>query len=233
MALRYGFFNSVNGDRTYDADDFGDMFTGLINDGIYKDIGDMFSITPGPGLSVVVGTGKAWFNKTWSTNTTKMQLNLELASFLLPRIDAVVLEVNKTSFTRANSLKVLTGTPSANPERPSLTMSSDVYQYPLAYIRVSQNAESVAQADITTVIGTTACPYVNAIIDQLPMENVLITFQGEYEDWFESLKEYGGDEALLVSLKFQLDEANTKVASLTQQISSLEAEVDAIKAALG
>ena len=35
MSFKYGFYNSVNGDRRYDAVDFGRIFDGVINDGVF------------------------------------------------------------------------------------------------------------------------------------------------------------------------------------------------------
>lgn len=40
-----GFFDSINGDRRYNAEDFGRMFDGLITDGIVAGYGDAFSVS--------------------------------------------------------------------------------------------------------------------------------------------------------------------------------------------
>lgn len=129
MAFSYGFYNAINHDRTYDAEQFGDLFTGIINDGVYSTIGDAFMVTPGGGMSINVGTGRAWFNKTWNYNSTKMLLNLTVADLLLPRYDMVVLEINKNSFSRTNSLKIIDGVPSANPVKPAYSSANNIYRY--------------------------------------------------------------------------------------------------------
>ena len=70
MALTYGFYNAelVNGsyDRTYDAEDFGAMFDGLISDGVFPTYGKQFKVTKYAELKVKVNTGKAWLNGTWT-----------------------------------------------------------------------------------------------------------------------------------------------------------------------
>lgn len=196
MAFEYGFYNSIDGDRTYDADQFGDMFDGLIRDGVYATIGEAFMVTPGPEFSVVVGTGRAWFNKTWSVNRTRMQLNLEYADLLLPRIDAVVLEVNKNTFVRANSIKIVTGTPSANPVRPASTGESNVYWYPLAYINVSQNAEKIEAKDITVVVGQSPTNFVTAMLDTVDITTMYQHWEQQFSDWFEDIhSQLSGDIA--------------------------------------
>ena len=35
MAIKYGFFNSVSGDRKYNADDISNYFLKLISDGVF------------------------------------------------------------------------------------------------------------------------------------------------------------------------------------------------------
>ena len=34
--IKTGFFNSINGDRGYNADDMSDYFKGLLTDGVFK-----------------------------------------------------------------------------------------------------------------------------------------------------------------------------------------------------
>lgn len=68
MSVSYGFYNSMNGDRKYDATQMSSIFDGIINDGIYETIGDRFVVRTSGGMNVVVGTGRAWFNHTWTLN---------------------------------------------------------------------------------------------------------------------------------------------------------------------
>ena len=46
MAISSGFYNSVNGDRTYDADQFGSLFDGIIAPGVFPNVGDKFRVRP-------------------------------------------------------------------------------------------------------------------------------------------------------------------------------------------
>lgn len=63
MAISSGFYNSVNGDRTYDADQFGSLFDGIIAPGVFPNVGDKFRVRPtNNGMSVYVGAGKAWLD---------------------------------------------------------------------------------------------------------------------------------------------------------------------------
>ena len=135
MALTYGFYNSQNGDRVYDADQFSSFLDGIVYDGVYEAVGDKFYVTSleDEDLTIQVGTGRAWLKHTWTLNDTNLYLNATAALDIYDRIDAVVLEVDKE--IRTNSIKIIEGTPSdATPARPDLKNEDNIRQYPLAYI---------------------------------------------------------------------------------------------------
>ena len=80
MAFSYGFFDSKNGDRKYDATEFSPIFDGIIKDGVYMDIGDHYNHPAnGTSLSVFIGTGRAWFDHTRSLNTSPYELQIDQA----------------------------------------------------------------------------------------------------------------------------------------------------------
>lgn len=205
-----GFYNSLNGDRKYSAIQFGEMFDGLITDGIYATIGEAFGVTPGAGLGVVVGTGRAWFNKTWSVNDAALPLSLEMADLLLPRIDMVVLEVDTRTAVRDNCIKVVTGTPAVTPEKPALVSENGLYQYPLAYISVAANQDTVAKADIENMMGRTPCPFVTGILQSISIDDAFLQWEGQFEEWFANVQaQLSGDIA--ANLQRQVDELKTSL----------------------
>ena len=59
MTVVSGFYNSVNGDRKYDADAFGRLFEGVIRDGVFLSVGDQFKVSLDSGMRLRIGTGKA------------------------------------------------------------------------------------------------------------------------------------------------------------------------------
>jgi hypothetical protein len=119
MAFTYGFYNAVAHDRVYDAETMGRMFDGLMNDGVFQSVGGHFVVTQTTGMNVLVASGRAWFNHTWSYNDTGMTLAIAAADAILPRIDSVILETDSTGSVRANAIKVLTGTPGTVPVAPT------------------------------------------------------------------------------------------------------------------
>lgn len=178
MSVTYGFYNSLNGDRKYNAEQISSIFDGLIVDGVFASIGTAFSVKAAGGLTVNVGIGKAWFNHTWTLNDSILPLTAPESEVLLDRIDAVVLEVNGLESVRENSIKIITGTPSSAPVRPILENEGNVHQYPLAYIYRKFGSAVITQADITNMVGTDSTPFVTGILQTISLDELL----GQWQD---------------------------------------------------
>lgn len=173
MSLSSGFFNSVDHDRLYNAEDMSRLFDGLIRDGVFASIGTCMVVKANTKMTVNVGIGRAWFNHTWTLNDSILPITLEQSHVLWPRIDAIVLEVNSEENVRENFIKVVQGEPSTNPTKPTLTKSVLVNQYPLAYITVPAAATEIRQADIENTVGTTECPFVSGILSVISIEELI------------------------------------------------------------
>lgn len=187
MSFTYGFYNSLNGDRKYDAMTFGQLFDGIIKDGVFMSIGEHLAVTAQSGMQVRVGTGRAWFNSTWSYNDTGMVLELTKGATLLNRIDYIVLEVDKNDVSRTNAIKIVEGTAASTPVAPTL-INSDVehiYQYPLAEVYVAAGATTISQSNITNKIGTYQCPFVTGILETIKVDDLVAQWGAEWEEWLD------------------------------------------------
>lgn len=205
MALRYGFFNSINGDRKYDALDMSSIFDGIIEDGVFATIGKIFAVTPGEGLQVIVDTGKAWFNHTWTSNDAKIPLDIDAADITLDRYDAVVLEVNNTESIRANSIKIIKGTAASDPQKPDMVSTDLIHQYPLAYVRVVHGATEIQNMYIELTVGKEPCPFVRGPLETVPIDALFAQWESEFDNWFDNVKSnLEGDVA--ANLQRQIDE---------------------------
>lgn len=187
MAVTSGFYNSVNGDRRYSTIQIAEIFDGLIGDGVYASIEDALMVRASSGLTLIVGSGRSWFNHSWTKNDADLPVILDPADVVLNRIDAIVNEVNSTESVRCNSIKVVKGTPSSYPTRPSLTNSDGVYQYPLAYIAVNANVTEITQSDITNMVGTSECPFVTGILETISTDELVVQWQVQFEALIDQL----------------------------------------------
>lgn len=181
MSVSSGFFNSLNGDRKYNAAQMSAIFDGLIIDGVFASIGTAFAVKAAGGLTVNVGAGKAWFDHTWTVNDSILPMTAPEAEVLLDRIDAVVLEVNGMESIRENTIKFVKGNPSSAPSRPILTNEGNVHQYPLCYIYRKYGTAVINQADITPMVGTESTPFVTGILQTISLDELLGKWQDELD----------------------------------------------------
>lgn len=221
MALTYGFYDSINGDRTYNAQDWSSIFNGIINDGVFMSIGDHLAVSPTTqGLSVKVGSGRAWFDSTWTDNNSDYVLSIGLPDISLRRIDTVVLETNKTMGDRANYLKVITGTPASTPVAPTLVNTVEIKQHALANILVKPEATTINQADITNLIGTGSTPFVTGILETMNIDTIVAQWEAEFGNWFESLQVIlDGDVATRLA---------NEILQLQNRATSIESNINSI-----
>lgn len=212
MAVRYGFYNSINHDRKYDALDMGSIFDGLIEDGVFATIGSFLSVSPGTGMQVVVGSGKAWFDHTWTSNDAPLPLDIESPDVTLDRYDAVILETDGTEQVRANSIKILKGEASSNPQHPQMTNTDLVHQHPLAYIQVLHGSTGIDATQIEIVVGTRECPFVTGPLETVSIESLFARWEQEFDAWFENLKtNLEGD--VVANLQRQIDGLRTDIST--------------------
>lgn len=173
MTVTYGFYNSVSSDRLYDALQVSSLLDGVIEDGVFPSIGNKLFVVPFSGLTVSVGTGRAWFDHTWTLNDSAYNRTLDTAHTSYTRIDIIAIEINSELATRANSFKVIKGTPASSPVPPTLTNTSTIHQYPLAYITLPPNVTTILSEHISIKVGTTLCPYVSGPLAVIKTEELV------------------------------------------------------------
>ena len=228
-----GFYPSNNGDRKYGSSDFGKFLNGLVCDGVFLTLYNQFKVspTPNPGRSVVVNTGKAWFNNTWLELVEEYPIECEAAYQDGDRYDAIVIALNTTNvnFTydgqllpaRDTTIIAIKGAKStAGNQIVPITagnqeVSEGVYLYPLADIYRGRATTAITSGDIRIRVGEAVCPYVEAIVT--PSNNAteftemwrvqLDTFiDGLQSDWDAQKEVYNNDwNAYFNAKQIQID----------------------------
>lgn len=182
MTYTSGFFNSVDHDRTYDADTFGSMFDGLINDGVFRTWGDGMTVTAVGGMTVTIGIGRAWFDHTWTVVTADERITLANAPSSMSRIDSIILRVDKTTSVRANRIYAKQGTAAGSPSRPSLENTTSVHEYRLADIRINSGATAITQSNVTNQIGRET-PFAELVNNTFDSANLIKQWESEFNDF--------------------------------------------------
>lgn len=186
MSVTFGFYNSVNGDRKYDAIQMSSIFDGIIRDGVFQHLGTAMMVKESEGMIVNVGIGRAWFNHTWTLNDALLPLEVPISEVILNRIDAVVLEVDARENSRANSIKIIKGTPASSPKNPEMIKANDRWQYPLAYIQVNAGVTSIRQANITNCVGTSDCPFVTGPLELMSIDALVAQWGDQWKEFYEN-----------------------------------------------
>lgn len=189
MSVTYGFFNSVNGDRTYNADQISEYFLKLISNGVFATPSNAMQVQAAAGMTINVSAGWGFINCKWINNDAPYSLQLDAADVILNRIDRVVLHLDNSTPVRSITIEIKKGSVGVNPTPPALTRSGDVYELSLAQIYVGAGVTSITQAEITDERpDASVCGWVTGLIDQIDTTNLFVQFTSAFYQWFDNIK---------------------------------------------
>ena len=158
MAITYGYFDSINGDRKYNADQMSEYFDGIVSDGVFQSVGGALAVSAQstPDMSVKVASGRAIINSKWIKNDADITLPITAASTAYARITSVVVQLDPAN--RLIKITTKDGTPSGSPVAPEITEN----ELEIARITVAANATSIADSAIKD-----KREYVHGVINQV------------------------------------------------------------------
>ncbi len=202
MAIISGYYNSINGDRKYNAETMSRYFAGLFSRGVLQNYKGKFTVKPGDGMSVVIPTGKAYFSDgKWIENTSDIVLDIDASDVILNRVDSIVLRSDTNDSTRNAAVLLKKGTPAVSPLPPALQNSGGIEELRLCTIAVNKLAKNISQANIlNTIPDISECGYVTGLIEQVDTGDLFLQYKQAYEefrsdsqkrfdDWFADVKE--------------------------------------------
>lgn len=180
------FYNSVNGDRKYDADSFSNWLKKFFTTGVF--VGDL-QVTANDNMSITISGGYANIDgkvMMWEEPTT---LDITTANATYNRIDTVVVERNDTD--RQFYIKVITGSATDTPTANTPVRTKSIHQLVLAEIHVPTGATSITQADITDKRpDTEVCGFVAATVKQIDFSQI----QAQYDAYMANYKQAVADD---------------------------------------
>lgn len=232
MTVSFGFYDSVGGDRVYNATQFSAMMDGIIQDGIFATVGDAFFVALNPalgGLNLLVGSGRGWFDHTWIYNDGDLPLVLDPAPISQSRIDYVVIETNSTLGVRANSIKIITGTPAVNPVSPTLVRTTTINQYPLARILLTPNQTVLSGSEITSFTGSWETPFVTGLFTTIDITSMVAQWEYQFTTWFDGVVTQVS-ELDVIRLQEQIDLLDATVTTLQSELNTTNTTITGIQA---
>lgn len=193
MAIRCGFFNSINQDRLYPADDMTKPYEMLVSNGVFATQegtpSNYLQVYAESGLSVRIKAGRGIFFDKWFLSDSDIVLSLDAAEPTLKRIDSIVVKVDKNENVRAASIEVKKGTPASSPQPPAVTRTDYIKEYRLANIEIGNGATAISQANIQDTRGLSDCGWVTSLIQQLDTSTLYEQWQAGFDEWFADVKE--------------------------------------------
>ncbi|MCM1218136.1 MAG: hypothetical protein NC548_26925 [Lachnospiraceae bacterium] len=228
MAVTSGFFNSINGDRKYDARQIGMYLGKLVSSGVFPNPSTNLQVTAAGGMNIQVHSGRAMIDGHWMDNDSAYEITLDDADMALARIDAVVMRLDENDGARSIDLTVKKGTPSAAPESPVMERAGYVQEYCLALVNIpavrNDGTQEIIQANITdTRADTNVCGWVTNLIQHVDTSTLFLQWQDAYQRFYNaSDAEF---HTWLNGIKTEL--GNSVVGALTSAING-KADKDAV-----
>lgn len=180
MAIKFGFFNSIDGDRKYSAADIGNYLMGIISSGVYADSSTSLQVLANDGMDVEVQPGRAMLHYHYMENDSPLVLTLA-AGGTQDRVDAIVAQLDMNN--RRCDIVIKKGTEAAKPTAPTMERTDTVKEYMLASVYVAKLSASITQSSITdTRANKSVCGWVTGIIDQVDTSTLFNQWKAAYDE---------------------------------------------------
>lgn len=185
-----GFFNAINEDRAYSADDMNRPYRRLISNGIFATpkgtaSDDLQVLAADNGMNIIVSKGDAIIGDKWFENPSDLTITVSQNSEVLTRIDSIIAQVDRTQAGRAGSIVYRQGSASSNPVHPAINEDEDIFEMRIADIRISPSCVKVTQDLITDCRGSDECPWITSLIYQVDTSTLYAQWQAAYKKYYE------------------------------------------------
>lgn len=217
----FGFFDSKDGDRKYNASDFVGFFADFFTNGIVADSTTYLQVKADSGMTLSVNSGKAYINGGFFKPQTPTTLTLPDSDTTYPRYDLVVLRWDKV--LRSIYLDVVSGTGSETPVVPTLTRNETTYELGLASIYIAANATEITQANITDLrFDNNYCGVVTGVIDTIDTTALFAQYE---KAWYDFVAQLDDADPEKITINTADEQARTDIAILQTDVADAKARV--------
>jgi len=234
----YGlFWDSVNEDRTYNADSFELWLKKFFTSGVFN--GEL-QVTAYSGVTVAVSGGYSNVDGKVMFAPQQAEITLDAPNSTYPRIDTIVIRRDNTE--RQITIEKVTGAYSGSSPVPTAPVrTGGIYELVLAQIYVGAGASIITQADITdTRMDSEICGYVTGTVEEIDFSQITAQFESYYAqfkntqeadftEWSTEqraeMEEWSGDQTEMFTDWFE----HMKGQLTEDAAAHLQAEIDEIK----
>lgn len=190
FTVKSGFYNSVNHDRLYVAEDMNKPYSRVVADGVFATpqgtpSDDLQVVSASNGMKITVKKGQAICGKKWFENTSSVVITVPPNTSVNDRIDSVLIQIDNANGVRAGNIVYRTGEASADPVAPSVVSDDYVTEYRLANVYVESGTSSITDAQITDCRGSSECPWVTSLIQQVDTSTLWTQYQEAYQQYYD------------------------------------------------
>lgn len=178
-----GFFDSVNHDRLYNAEQMIYPYHRLVANGIYPNNdgtpSDDLQVVANGGMNVLVKPGEGMFLGRWFKNPSPIIITISPNTGVNTRIDSIFVHMDVT--LRQGTIDCREGGTSHITPTP---VGNEAY-YRLCDISVAPGATSLSNYNITDTRGSSECPWVTGLIQQVDTSALWAQFQAGYAQQYK------------------------------------------------
>lgn len=178
--IKSGFFNAVNNDRTYTAEDMNKPYKRIVSNGVFATNSGTpssdFQVLASSGMVLNVQPGNAIVKSKWMESSTITPITVPANTGLITREDGVFLQIDDT--TRTGNIVYRSG--ETSPESGELL---------LAIVSVAAGATSITQTNISDKRGSADCPWVTGLISQVDTSTLFAQYETAYAEQFAAYQQ--------------------------------------------
>ena len=221
-----GFFDAINNDRVYSAEDMNMPYTKLISEGVFatpqgEPSTELQVFSANSGMNVVVSAGNALLGKKWFENPSNLTITISQNSDIVSRIDSIIAQIDRTQAGRKGCIIYRQGSASSNPVHPDINTEENIFELRLADILVSPSCVQITQSLITDCRGTEDCPWITSLLKQVDVSTLYAQWQAAYQEYYDKQEEIF--ETWFEEMKNQLSE--DAAGSLQLQINNMQTRI--------
>lgn len=188
--IKGGFFDSVNKDRTYTADDMNRPYKRIITEGIFATPAgtpstDLQVLSANNGMNIIVKSGMGLLGSKWFENENDVTITVPANNNIVPRRDSVIIQVDVRTAGRICNVIYRTGTASSNSMPPDLSTLDTVIEKRVANIYVAAGATNINQDAITDLRGSSECPWITSLIKQVDTSTLYEQWNTAYQNYYD------------------------------------------------
>lgn len=185
FGVRSGFWDAVDSDRVYTAEDMNKPYSRVVADGVFaandgSASSDLQVVATGINMNLTVLRGQAIVGAKWFELASPILITVPANPALYGRIDSVIMQIDRRESGRAGAIVYRTGTAAQTPAAPAINETEGVLEYRIANVRVAPSAFHITQTDVTDLRGSADCPWVTSLIQQVDTSTLWLQFQDAY-----------------------------------------------------